>query len=173
LLGARRGPADFAAALPAAGVEAPAGAVRGNVDTDAVREAFDTDAVRGAFDTDAVRGAFDTDAVAAAATPGSRPRGLRCRMSNTVPPTASTTGHSIRPAAPRAANVNAAAGVERLPLSSPARTPVTVPRTPPTTPETAAPPTAPATAEVALAARVTTRVALLRMFIGQLSAIRW
>jgi hypothetical protein len=81
------------------------------------------------------------------------------RISNAVPPTASSTGHSTSPAAPSAPSVNAAAGVEWLPLINPFRTPAAVPRTPPMTPLTAAPPTAPAAAAVAFAVRVTTRTA--------------
>jgi hypothetical protein len=81
------------------------------------------------------------------------------RISNAVPPTASSTGHSTSPAAPTAPSVSAAAGVEWLPLLNPFRTPAAVPLTPPMTPLTAAPPTAPAAAVVAFAVRVTTRTA--------------
>jgi hypothetical protein len=72
-----------------------------------------------------------------------------------VPPTASRSGHSTRPAAPTTPRVNAAAGVEWLPLATPLRIPDTAPWRPPIAPLIAAPPTAPAAEVVALAVRVT------------------
>src|SRR3984885_2846986 len=87
---------------------------------------------------------------------------LFSRRSNSAPPpTASNSGHSTSPATPIAPNVNAAAGVEWLPLSIPFCTPVAAPVTAPTTPLTAAPPTAPAAAVVTEAARLTVRLTLL------------
>ena len=59
-----------------------------------------------------------------------------------VPPTASSTGHSTRPAAPITPSVKVAAEVEWLPLARPLRIPEKVPSTPPMTPVIAAPPTA-------------------------------
>src|ERR1700756_5404950 len=77
------------------------------------------------------------------------------RSNNAPPPTASSTGHSTRPATPSAPMANAAAGVEWLPLLTPRLMPSAAPVTPPTIPFTAAPPTAPAAAVAASAARPT------------------
>jgi hypothetical protein len=76
-----------------------------------------------------------------------------------VPPTASRSGHSTKPAAPTTPRVNAAAGVEWLPLATPLRIPDAAPWRPPIAPLIAAPPTAPAAEVVASAVRITTRAA--------------
>jgi len=82
------------------------------------------------------------------------------RNSSAPPPMANSSGHSTSPVTPSAPNVNAAAGVEWLPLAMPFCTPAAAPVTAPTTPLTAAPPTAPAAAVVAAAARLTVRLTL-------------
>ncbi|MCV7318070.1 hypothetical protein [Mycolicibacterium confluentis] len=83
-----------------------------------------------------------------------------------VPPTVNSSGHSIRPAAPTAANVSAAAVDEWLPSLIPLRIPAPTPFTPPITPLIAAPPIAPAVAVAASAVRLTIWVAPETMFIS-------
>ncbi|EEN85141.1 hypothetical protein RHOER0001_3860 [Rhodococcus erythropolis SK121] len=84
-----------------------------------------------------------------------------------MPPTAKSTGHSTNPAAPTAAIVRTAVGVEELPARIPSRTPSADPRIPPVTPPITPPPTAPATVVVASATPRTTRVASSTIIIGR------
>jgi hypothetical protein len=135
---------DRAAALRAAGFAAGAALAFRGADFVGFGAAFDAEA--GLAEAGFVAGVDDVTG-AVGADSGGR---VSCRTASAAPPTTSTTGHSTSPAAPSAASVSAAAGVERLPLLTPLRIPSTVPRTPPTTPLTTAPDSAPAAAVVAL-----------------------
>ncbi len=96
----------------------------------------------------------------------SRARLFSSWTTSAVPPTVNSTGHSIRPAAPTAANVSAAAVDEWLPSLIPLRIPAPTPLTPPITPLIAAPPIAPAVAVAASAVRLTIWVTPETMFIS-------
>ena len=80
----------------------------------------------------------------------------RWRSNSPVPPTSMRMGQSMRPAAPTAASVSAAVGVDRDPLWRPWATPRIAPRTPPMAPSAAAAPTAPAVSVIAVAAVLAT-----------------